>query len=222
MGVEGLMTGDGGRETQTRQQVGPSVIWIITNLYSGYKRKVETFTHPRTFEENPHFIDQRSLSLHSLDFSAIDPPVVDIVVDFSKLTYCFTLQICCGHFLYEGQTNSHNLDPLPSNAELQEVEYRIAYIALCLADNNQGRALFNDLGRIPLLDPEYIQFGSADWFWERQINSYALQVEPERLMFQDSVKVDYQEAQHLDKIRRDFFSEIRLLLQKRLEINPSI
>ena len=182
---------------------------------------METFTHPRPFEGNPHFIDQRSLSLHSLDLSAIDTPVVDIVVDFSKLTYCFTLQICCGHFLYEGQTNPHNLDPLPSNTEIQEIEYRIAYIALCIADNNQGRELFDDLGRIPLLDPEYIQFGCADWFWERQINSYALQVEPARLMFQDSGKVDYQEAQHLSKIRTDFFSEIRSLLQKRLEINPS-
>ncbi|MGB2895973.1 MAG: hypothetical protein WBB65_07415 [Anaerolineales bacterium] len=177
---------------------------------------METFTEPRDFEYNPHFDEQRMQSLDSLDLSAIDAPVVDIVVDFVKLPYCFTLQICNGHFLYAGQTDRHNLDPLPPNREIQEVEYRIAYIVLCVEDTSQGRKLFKDLGRIPSIDREYIQFGSADWFWERQVNSYALQVEPKRFMFQDSAIVDYQEAQHIDIVRNDFFRELRKLLLERL------
>lgn len=177
---------------------------------------METFTESRDFEENPHFAEQRKRSLQSLDLSTIDPPVVDIVVDFAKLQYCFTLQICSGHFLYEGQTNRFNFDPLPVNRGIQEVEYRIAYIALCIADTKQGRVLFDELGKVPSIDPEYIQFGSADWFWERQVNSYALQVEPKRLMFQDSIRVDYQEALHIENVRNDFFTAIRKLLLNRV------
>jgi hypothetical protein len=186
-------------------------------IYRIEKGKVETFTKPRGFENNPDFMGQRERSLEALDLATIDAPIIDIVVDFSKLKYCFTLQICCGHFLYEGQTDPHNLNPLPSLNVSQEVEYRIAYVALCIDDNKQGRALYDDLERISLLDPEYIQFGSADWFWERQINSYALQVEPERLMLQDKIKIGYLEAQHLEKVRDDFFNELRSLLQKRLK-----
>lgn len=33
-------------------------------------------------------------------------------------------------------------------------------------------------GAITAIEPDYLQFGSADWFWERWLNSYALQVEP--------------------------------------------
>ncbi len=44
------------------------------------------------------------------------------------------------------------------------------------------RDSFHDLRQIPAIDPEYIQFGCAEWFWEAQVNSYALQVEPMRHM----------------------------------------
>jgi hypothetical protein len=178
---------------------------------------VETFTEPRAFVDNPLFAEQRRQSVQSLDLSAIDAPVVDIVVDFAKLSYCFTQQICIGHFLYDGQTDPHNLDPLPHNSDIDEVEYRIAYLALCLEDSYQGGEFFKDLVKIASKDPAYIQFGSADWFWERQVNSYALQVEPARFMFQDRAKVDYQEALYIEKVRDDFFRELRKLLLDRLQ-----
>jgi hypothetical protein len=180
-------------------------------------RYMETYTEPRDFVENPHFAEQRTESLQVLDVSAVDPPVVDIVLDFARLPYCFTLQICSGHYLHAGQTDPHNQDPLPRNHEIQEVEYRIAYIALCLANNRQGRSLFAELERVASLDPEYIQFGSADWFWERQVNSYVLQVEPRRMKSLDRARIPYQEAQHLERVRHSFFSEIRMLLRKLLE-----
>jgi len=66
------------------------------------------------------------------------------------------------------------------------------------------------------VDSEYIQFGCADWFWERNVNSYALQVEPIRHMRKDQVRIEYGEALHIEKVRGRFFNEIECLLQKRL------
>ena len=175
---------------------------------------METFTEPRSFIADPGFARRRSTTLQTLNLSDIDPPIVDIVIDLNQMNSCFTLQICYGHFVYKGQPDSHNLDPLPSDPILGDIDYRIAYLALCLADNQAGRALYDALATIPALDPEYIQFGSADWFWERHLNSFALQVEPARLMYQDHGRVDYQEALHLEKVRGLFFDEIRGLLQR--------
>lgn len=182
---------------------------------------METFTEARAFVDNPLFARQRRRSLQSLELKKIDTPVVDIVADFTNLSYCFTQQICYGHFLYVGQTDPHNPNPLLPNRHIDEVEYRIAYLALCLEDSLQGRKLFDDLGKIASKDPAYIQFGSADWFWERQVNSYALQVEPVRYMFQDRVTVDYQEAQYIKNVRDDFFRALRKLVSDRLRRNAS-
>jgi hypothetical protein len=180
---------------------------------------METFTEPKNFVVDPDFNDRKLRTLRSLDLSDIDLPVVDIVTRFNKLDFCFTLQICYGHFVYQDQPEIHNLDPLPSDPSIGEIDYRIAYLALCLADNQAGRALFDALTNIPSLDPGYIQFGSADWFWERHLNSYALQVEPARLMYKDHGIVDYQEALHLEKVRGIFFAELRRLLQGLLDGN---
>ena len=177
---------------------------------------METFTEPRDFVRNPFFAEHREKALLALNLSTIDPPVVDIVEDFSRLDYCFTLQICVGHFLYPGQNNLHNLDPLPLSAEIQEVKYRIAYLALCIAENDQAKSLHEELSEIPAIDPDYIQFGSADWFWERQVNSYALQVEPRRMRFKDNCKISYQEGLHIEQVRDAFFAAIRKLLVDRL------
>lgn len=177
---------------------------------------METFIPPKDFIDDPCYREQRHKSQKSLDLSTIDPPIVDIVVGFSKLPYCFTMQCCYGHFLYPGQSNRHNIESLPNTEVIRTVEYRIAYLALCINKSRPGRVLFNDLADIPLIEPEYIQFGSAEWFWERQINSYALQVEPRRYMTEDSIFIDYREALHVERVRNQFFTELRKLLQVRL------
>jgi hypothetical protein len=97
---------------------------------------------------------------------------------------------------------------------IRRVEYRIAYIALCIDNNEHGMALFSDLKEIPSIDKEYIQFGSAEWFWKRQGNAYALQVEPKRHMKKDRIFVEYNEAVHLEKTRNRFFAALRHLLEK--------
>ena len=176
---------------------------------------METFTTLKDFVDNRDFHDQRQKYVGELDIKTIDAPIVEIVRAFARLPYCFTLQSCCGHFLYSSQKNRYNIEPLPISDSIDSAEYRIAYIVLCLDNNDLGRALFQDLSEIPKIDPEYIQFGCAEWFWARQVNSYALQVEPKRYMVKDRIIINYQEALHIQKIRNIFFKELKKIVQKK-------
>ncbi len=177
---------------------------------------METFTELKDFVENPHFYGQRQRSVSSLDRTTIDSPIVEIIEGFFMLPYCFTLQSCYGHFLYNDQRDRNNIKPLPVSENIAEVEYRIAYIALCIEDSDPGRKLFSELSEVPAVDPEYIQFCCADWFWKDQVNSYALQVEPERFKEKDRCSVSYQEALHIEKVKSAFFAGIRRIVQNRL------
>ena len=178
---------------------------------------METFTELKDFIDNPHFNTQRQRSVRSLDLETIDPPLIEIIDGFSMLPYCFTLQSCYGHFLYSGQKDEKNIRPLPDSEDIADVEYRIAYIALSIEDSGPGRELFSELGEVAAIDPEYIQFCSAEWFWKDQVNSYALQVEPERHKTKDRCSVSYKEALHIEKVRTAFFAEIRRIVQMRLD-----
>ena len=174
---------------------------------------METFTEPKELVENPHFRDQRQKFLAGLSDSIIDEPIIELVNAFNKLPYCFTLQSCYGHFVYSGQNDPQNLEPLPLTDTIDEVEYRIAYIAFCIEYSDLGRMLFDALKAITDVDPDNIQFCCAEWFWERQVNSYALQVEPDRFRFKDKAILDYQEALRIQKIRNEFFAQLKGLFQ---------
>jgi len=176
---------------------------------------LETYTELKDFVDNPHYHRQRQEALRGLDISTIDAPIIPTISGFSKLPYCFTLQSCYGHFLHRDQRDSNNIEPLPISESISGVEYRIAYIALCMQNSDLGRALFYDLKEIPAMDPEYIQFGCAEWFWQRQVNSYALQVEPGRYRTRDGITVDYHEALHIERIRNGFFDELNRIVQER-------
>jgi len=95
------------------------------------------------------------------------------------------------------------------------VTYRIAYVALCIENSPEGKALLEDLKDISATDSEFIQFGSAEWFWDRQVNSYVLQVEPERYKDKDQVVIDYREALRIQDVRDNFFSELKNLLRRK-------
>ena len=176
---------------------------------------METFTEPKALVENPYYQDQRQKSLVGLHDGMIDKPIIELINAFNKLSCCFTLQSCYGHFIYSGQNDPHNLEPLPLTDTLSKVEYRIAYIALCIENNDWGRMLFDALMGFADINPENIQFCCAEWFWERQLNSYALQVEPDRFKFEDKAILDYKEALKIEKIRNEFFVQLmELLLQQ--------
>lgn len=80
--------------------------------------------------------------------------------------------------------------------------------------SEMGKRLFSELRDITTVDPENVQFCCADWFWEQQINSYALQVEPDRFKHEDKAILDYQEALRIEKIRNVIFLKLKNVLQK--------
>jgi hypothetical protein len=175
---------------------------------------LETFTAPKELVENLHYQDQRFKILADLSADMIDQPIIELINAFNKLSFCFTLQSCYGHFIYHGQNDSHNLQPLPITDTISQVEYRIAYLCLCIENSKMGRELLESLNKITAIDPENIQFCCAEWFWKRQVNSYALQVQPDRFKHKDTAILDYRETLHIEKIRNEFFVRLRELLKK--------
>ncbi len=140
-------------------------------------RALETFTETREFVESAHYAKDRQDALEALDLKSIDALIVDVVAGFSTFPQCFTLQCCCGHFVCAPGQSPRSLEPIAPGCR-GAVTYRIAYLALCLENSPRGWALREALARIPEIAPGYVQFGSADWFWERWVNSCVLQVEP--------------------------------------------
>ena len=174
---------------------------------------METYTELKAFVANPGYQGQRQKVLSALTDDAIDRPIVDLVNGFNRLPHCFTLQSCFGHFVYNDQPDRYNLEPLPVVKKIDaNVEYRIAYIAFCLENSASGRELFESFKPIATIDPQYIQFCCAQWFWDRQVNSYALQVQPDRFKRRDTAVVAFKEALHIEKVRNEFFRRLDELL----------
>jgi hypothetical protein len=176
---------------------------------------METFTELRALTENPCFLEQKKKILESLSDGMIDAPIVGLIRDFNKLPYCFTMQCCYGHFLYNGQQDRYNVEPLPVGNDIAKVEYRIAYIAFCIQNNDLGKRFLDDLKKLPAIDRETIQLGCAGWFWQKQVNSYALQVEPDRYKHQDQATLGYEEALHVEKVRNTFFDHLKRLIDNK-------
>jgi hypothetical protein len=173
---------------------------------------METFAQSRQFVDNPRYERERNLALAGLDLESIDAPIREIVAGLARLPYCFTLQSCYGHFVHAAQPERHNLEPVPAQ-DVGLIEYRIAYVALCIENSSRGERLRTALAQIPEIDPEYVQFGSPGWFWQKHVNSYALQVEPTRFASQDVAIIKHQEALHLQMVRGRFFAGLAELVE---------
>ena len=113
---------------------------------------METFTDLKDFVDNPYFHDQRQKCLSKLDLESIDTPIVELISGLANLDYCFTLQSCYGHFLYNSQNNPFNTEPLLASNSISSVEYKIAYIALCIENSKQGKVIFQHLRNIPSIE----------------------------------------------------------------------
>jgi hypothetical protein len=172
---------------------------------------METFTAAREFVAHPRYAEDRRAALAALDLATIDAPLVDLVSDFAALPHAFTLQCCYGHFLWAPGQDPHTLAAIPPD-QPEPFRYRIAYLALCLEVSPRGRALREALAVIAATEPERIQFGSADWFWDRWPNSYALQVEPHAQQQRDVAIVDRAEALQLEATRSRVFTTLEGLL----------
>ena len=106
---------------------------------------METYVEVKEFVDNPDFKKQKLNSLEDLKKVVVDYPIQEIIKKLNALPYCFTLQCCYGHFVYEGQKDNHNIEPLPESDKIKTVDYRIAYLALCLDNNKPGRLLKKSL-----------------------------------------------------------------------------
>lgn len=175
-----------------------------------------TFTEARGLVANARYADERREALDALDLTAVDDPIVDIVEAFELLPSCFTLQCCCGHFVTETGQDEHSLAAIPVGHS-GSVRYRIDYLAFCVENGERGRAVLDMLSELPAVDPAYVQFGSADWFWDQWVNSYVLQVAPTAYRFKDQAALAAGEAVHTERVRDAVFAELRRVLLTELD-----
>ena len=177
---------------------------------------METYIEPKELVEDPGFERERSAALAGLSDDMIDPPIVELMRGINSLPFCFSLQCCYGHFVRQGQEDEHNLERLPGSGS-GTVEYRIAYLCLCVENSDEGRRLLAEMKRVAEADPDYVQFCSAQWFLDRRVNTYCLQVEPYRYRDRDSVDLDYAEALSVERARDAFFDRLRSSVESFLE-----
>ena len=170
---------------------------------------MKTFTELKEFVVNPDYLVQRQEALSTLTEADVDEPIRDIITSLNNYSYCFTLQSCYGHFVHSGNTDTFNIEPLSTRVDDERVEYRIAYVAICIENSTVGKELFGVLYDIPKIDPHNIQFCCAEWFWSTHVNSFILQVEPSRFKHEDKVTIDIKEAQNIELVRNKFFDHLR-------------
>lgn len=176
---------------------------------------METFCIAKPMIPDSDFEDRRQAAVKEIDLRQIDAPLRLLIERLSALPYCFSLQCCWGHFVHDTQLDRHWIDPLGEVREDAAITYRLAYLAVCLKRDESGIKLFDDLKDLTRIDPEYLQFGSADWFWNRQINSYAVQVMPDRFKDRDTAEVTVEEARHLEQVKQRMFEKLDLLVRER-------
>jgi hypothetical protein len=106
----------------------------------------------------------------------------------------------------------YNLKALPTEKVAGDVVYRIAYIALCVQNDEKGVKTLQALQHISYKNPSYIQFGSAEWFWKQCVNSVVIQMAPERFKHLDRMVTHYEEAVQIQEVRDWFFEEMEITL----------
>jgi hypothetical protein len=191
------------------------------------KTTMETFIEATPFTDDHSFGRRRENALKELtpllESNGIDKPLLTLIRKCADIPYCFTLQCCYGHFVHEPRKNKYTLDHISLFHEvIGSIEYRIAYLALCIENNESGRNLFRDLKSVADIDPQYVQFGSAEWFWDRCVNSYVLQVEPAKDKNRDTAWVNYEEALHIERIRNQFFDKIEKIVDAHSSISSGV
>lgn len=139
----------------------------------------------------------------------IDPPLVELHELFSRVPHGYTIQSCFGHFVHEWEPDEDTTASLaPYNGMVQTVFYRIAIIAFVLEKSKKESMLCHDNRTLTVKCPEYIQFGSAGWFWVLSVKSCQIQVAPEQEKQIDCFWVTYKEALLLENFRDVLIREL--------------
>jgi hypothetical protein len=68
------------------------------------------------------------------------------------------------------------------------------------------------------MTPGYIQFGSAGWFWEQAVNTYQIQVVPDREKDKDHLQVTYDEAVRLEEVRDLLILKLAAIAQNHIRL----
>ena len=187
---------------------------------------MQTFTEEKPLVGNPDFEQQRAEAHQQLQeliqAQEIDSPLVPLLCRFRAVPHCFTIQSCYGHFVHEQEPDIKNTARLePYAGSVTCVEYRLAYMAFVVRNDGAGQSFLRDLRGMPALNPGYVQFGCAEWFWARQVNSYVVQVEPVWGRDTDSLEVDISVALRLEDVRDRFFDQLNDIAQRHAETGPS-
>jgi len=182
---------------------------------------METFTPPRPMVPSPGFVREREAALGELASAIskgeIDAPLLPLIRAFAQVPACYTIQSCYGHFVHGGQPDTHNIRRLEAGrVPVNRMTYRIAYVTVCIENSRAGHLLRQDLEAVARMDPDYIQFGSADWFWDQTINTYSLQVSPARFRTEDSCTLYIDEALVVQEVRDQFFTELMRVVRRHL------
>lgn len=59
---------------------------------------------------------------------------------------CFTVQCCYGYFVHRLMPDPENREPLsPYTGRVESIQYRIAYLALCLENSPVGHTIYSGM-----------------------------------------------------------------------------
>jgi hypothetical protein len=188
---------------------------------------MDTFTEAKPFQPHADYAADRKRTLRELEREitrgSIDLPLLPMIRECMQIPHCFTVQCCCGHFVHDLEPDPENLSrPSQYAGTAESLRYRVAYLAVCIREDKRGRELFADLQALATQEPGYIQFGSADWFWNRMVNTYCIQLEPERMKELDSGMVSLSEARTLEEIRTVFFDSLAGIIRKHRSLLPEV
>jgi len=102
---------------------------------------METYCELKPFTENPNFDRQKEKALKKLNLNLIDAPLQPMIKQLNDLPHCFTLQCCFGHFVHDKQPDENSLEPISKFVDTDDILYRIAYVAFCIKNSEQGKWL---------------------------------------------------------------------------------
>jgi len=180
---------------------------------------MDTYCQARRLAVDPGYGARRRKALAALDHKTLDPPMAPLVAAFNRLPYCYTLQCCHGHVVVPGQGPPEHWQRLPVGAPPARALYQLAYVAMVVRNDPAGLNLLRGLALVAARALDFMQMGSAEWFWEDQgeVNSYILQVSPRRCQDQDRFEMPRSEAREWLAAREKFMAGLEELAQGELE-----
>lgn len=180
---------------------------------------MDTYCPAKPLTVDPGYGARRRKAQAALDPKTLDPPMAPLVAAFNRLPYCYTLQCCHGHVVVPGQGLPEHWQRLPVDDPPAKAFYQLAYVALVVRNDPAGRNLPRGMALVAARALDFMQMGSAEWFWggQGEVNSYVLQVSPRRCQDRDQFEMTRSEALEWLAAREKFMAGLEELAQGELE-----